>query len=32
LRREAERRGISLSEMLRRVMDEWLEKLTDGGG
>lgn len=32
LRHEAERRGISLSEMLRRVMDQWLEALTKGGG
>jgi predicted HicB family RNase H-like nuclease len=32
LRLEAERRGLSLSELMRRIMDAWLEKLTDGGG
>jgi predicted HicB family RNase H-like nuclease len=32
LRVEAERRGLSLSELMRRIMDQWLEALTKGGG
>jgi hypothetical protein len=32
LRVEAERRGLAMSEMLRRIMDQWLEALTKGDG
>jgi uncharacterized protein (DUF1778 family) len=32
LRSEAERRGLTLSELMRRLMDQWLETLSNGGG